>query len=708
MSKKNTLLLLVFTMLTKSVPSFAEEADFPGPSHTQDSSLSTMTVEGDRGSYFSPTSTLGTKTSTPLIEVPQSISVINRQQMDDQGVRTLSDALSYSAGIDPDFYGYDSRINWFNVRGFDADIFIDGLRFVKTLDILGSFSTPMYAFQQVQILRGPGSALYGSSSVGGILDIETKHPTPTPFVEIQTKIGDDNRFEADVDVGGKLDADGHWYYRLTGIASSQEFQLDFARERNFYLAPTVTWQPTQNTKLTILTSYYRQEAVPALGAFPLIGTLLKNPYGQIPTSFYTSDPDDHQNKEQYDIGYEFTQPLGDDWILEQKFHYQYVNSTQTTTYGVGLQPDLQTLNRNYTISDGTTNSLRADIHLIGNFDTGFLSHQLLVGLDYQYQKLNDNIGFGPSYSINIYHPTYGQPRRHPYNYRQITEEQQLGIYLQDQIKFTENWILTLSGRHDWVSEKNSTHTYATNTITHTNSYPDAWTGRVGLTYKSDIGLAPYVSAATSFIPQSGTAFEGTPFSPLTGKQFEAGIKYQPPQSQNYLAVSVYHLTENHYTVTDLAHPLFMTDAGEVRSRGIELEGVWNLSKSFNLRASYTYQDVNIIKSTVPSQVGLWPATVPQQLASIWGKYTIQSGPFSGVGFGCGVRYLGVTRDTSNQYEIPANTLVDAGIYYHWEHWDLALNIRNLFDKIYVAGAYGYTNANYGTRRTIEGTIRYRF
>jgi iron complex outermembrane receptor protein len=332
---------------------------------------------------------------------------------------------------------------------------------------------------------------------------------------------------------------------------------------------------------------------------------------------------------------------------------------------------------------------------------------LLVGLDYQHIDVGAVQAFGAAPPIDIFKPSYGVPVPTPPLFldNDIVQEQ-IGIYLQDQIKFFQRWVLSLGGRYDWASTETVSHL----TGTRTDQADREFTGRVGLGYVSDVGLAPYVSYARSFLPALGTDASGEPFKPETGRQYEIGVKYQPPGWNSFVTLAFFDLTRQNVLELDPA-TFFQVQTGEVRSRGIELEGVANFDFGLGLIASYTYLDAEITESIVPDEEGARPTQTPKHIASLWADYMIQGGALKGLGVGAGVRYVGSTfGDTPNTLRAPGVTLADAAIHYNWRDLRLAVNAQNVLDKEYLASCFvrGGPFCTFGDRRAVVGSLSYRW
>jgi iron complex outermembrane receptor protein len=359
-------------------------------------------------------------------------------------------------------------------------------------------------------------------------------------------------------------------------------------------------------------------------------------------------------------------------------------------------------------SFGELNGFAVDNQAQLNIETGPVAHKLLVGLDFQNVDVDSEQNFGTAPPIDLFNPNYGSdvPDPSPFVNRN-TIQRQTGIYLQDQLSLNDKFILTLNGRYDWAT------TETTNRLADSESTQDdqSFSGRVGLTYKTDFGLAPYASYSESFSPVIGTDASGEQFDPETGQQYEFGLKYEPTGSNSYVTVAYYDLTRQNFLQTDPAD-FTQVQTGEANSQGIEVEGVAGFNFGLNLTASFTYQDVEITESVVSEQIGDRPTQVRETMASIWADYSIQNGRLAGLGISGGVRHLGsMYGDLPNTLKIPSVTLADAAVFYDMSNFRLQVNIDNIFDDKYVASGFASGAQNFGTYgavRSLQASIRYRW
>jgi len=277
------------------------------------------------------------------------------------------------------------------------------------------------------------------------------------------------------------------------------------------------------------------------------------------------------------------------------------------------------------------------------------------------------------------------------------------VYVQDHMKIARRLVVTASGRHDWTNL--TTKDNLTNTSTEQS--PSKLSGRAGLTYLLDVGVAPYVSVSTSFLPVADVDFSGKPFEPTTSRQYEGGLKLQPRHSNSFLSASYFNITQTNVLVPDPDHQFKSVQQGEVRSRGVELEAVGNVAQGLNFHVSYSYLDQEVTKTTDPTTLGKRPPQVPKQLFAATAEYTFARKPLAGLGLNFGMRHVGETAgDAINTITVPSFTLLDASIRYLWKNLELRISADNLTDKTYVAVCQSASYCNYGNKRQVIGTVRY--
>ncbi|MEM9683242.1 MAG: TonB-dependent receptor, partial [Pseudomonadota bacterium] len=406
--------------------------------------LGPITVEGKSESAIGPVdgyvarrSLTGSKTNTRTIEIPQSISIITRDQLDELGADTLNEALRYTPGFTGEVFGNDSRVDFLQYRGFDENgtgVYRDGLQ-LRSFGF-AEFRPEIYGAQRVEILRGPSSALYGASTPGGVVNVVSKRPPADFFAEAKAEFGNFNYKAGMFDIGGPIAGSEKVQARLTGLVRDSETQIDFIDDDGQFIAPAVTLRPTKDTTFTAL-GYYQRDRTGASNQFlPADGTLDSNPNGVIPTSRFIGETSfDTFDRDAVAAGYIFEHQFNEIWTVRQNARYDYLDTTYETAFGGGLQADQRTLNRFAFVAEGHSNSVTVDSSVQASFATGPAKHTALVGIDYQYYDVDSLQRFGSAPSIDIFNPVYGAPvPTPPITTDTNIKQNQFGIYAQEQLK----------------------------------------------------------------------------------------------------------------------------------------------------------------------------------------------------------------------------------------------------------------------------------
>jgi len=663
------------------------------------------TAFGSVPGYVATRSASATKTDTPLIETPRAVTVIGREQIETQKAENLQQALRYAPGVFAESSGVQPFSDNFYIRGFaqstaNPNIYQDGMLRVPQAPL------ETYGIERIEMVRGPASVLYGQNAPGGLTNLVTKRPTDTPQHEIQIQGGSFERRQGAFDLGGPIDDAGKTSYRLTGLLRDAETQIDSSRDDRAFIAGAFGWKPTERTSITVFADYQKDEVNFFFG-LPAAGTALGNPNGRIPNTRNLGEPGfDRDDVERSSAGYVAEHRFESDWTIRQNLRYSRADISSFQVSNGGLQADQRTISRSVLYRPRDATLLSIDNQVERKLATGDVQHTLLAGLDYRQLEQNSLTRTATAPSLDLYAPVYGRALVVPPVTANSNQDQdQIAIYGQEQMKIGERWIVALGGRQDWAESE--TVNRLTNVTT--TQADKAFTGQAGLVYLTEIGLAPYVNYAKSFLPVLGTAFGGAPFRPETGKQYEAGLKYEPKFMNASATASVFDIRRQNVTTLDPAHPGFNTQTGEVRSRGFEISGTASPVEGLNVIAGYSYVDAEVTKSN-GTDLGKQPFRVPTHAWSLWGDYSFQDGPLQGFGFGSGLRYIGSSAgDTTNSFTVPSYTLVDAMLRYEIGGYRFALNATNLFDTYYVAGCFAAANGcNLGQARTVLGTLTYRW
>ncbi len=675
--------------------------------------LDTIQVEGTKESAYGPVqgynakqSATGTKTDTLLQETPQSISVVTADQMKDQGVTNVQQALRYTPGVMADAYGPDSRVDSFKIRGMEPAVYLDGMR--TTNSWWNSQRLDPYMLERTEVLRGPSSVLYGSTTTAGLVNLVSKRPQEKELHEIGVQYGSFNRKQIQTDHTGKLSADGQWLYRLVGIVRGSGYQTDFVKDDRLVLMPAITWRPTNQTNWTVIATYQKDKTGSSNPFPPHSGTIFPNPNGPIPINRFVGDPaTDLYQTETRSITSLLDHRFSDALKVSHNMRYSDINGVYNSAYiypWAYLDPAQRQVGRVIDWSSANRKTFTSDTNAELKLNTGPISHKILVGYDFRRMNEHGQAGSGYDAPFDLYSPTNYSFAAPPMAALPRLSQQQTGIYAQDQMRW-DRLIGVFGIRQDT----------ATSDIGGLEKQTDrAWTGRAGLMYELPFGLTPYVSYAQSFDPQFGNAAYGNAFNacvdsanglckPVLGEQYEAGFKYRLSRD---LAINgaLFDITQKNRPATNPNGP-GQVQIGKARIRGAELEVLATVMNSVDLIGAYTYLDAKV---TEGDNAGKRIETVPQQQASLWAKYRFSLFGTPGFSVGGGVRYIGPVWDGADIIETPGYTLYDAMVAWEDKNWRFQVNAANLTDKIYLSTCLSRGDCFYGVRRNVIASLTYKF
>lgn len=653
-----------------------------------------------------------TKIATPDIETPQSVSIITREQFEEQGAISVRQAVSYTPGVYSNQIGASNRFDYIVLRGFSDgsldNVYLDGLKMMGDTNSHSSLVVDPWFLENIEVVRGPASVLYGRSSPGGIVALTSRKPSFDPGGEIKLFAGNNNQRGAAFDVTGALDDNDRVAARLSGMTRYADSQFDTLKEQRYAIMPSLTWRITDQTRLDLMAYLHRDPEGGSHSGLPYEGTVVPHNGKKIANTFFEGEDDyDKYDRRENMVGYNFEHMFDNGWSVRQKLRYLHTKVELNQVYAAGWLNESE-LNRGYSGSDEKMNAITLDNQLDGSVDTWAVNHRLLMGIDYQ-DRSNDTTGYyGAFPAIDAFNPVYGAKPDYITMYsREKHKLRQTGYYLQDQMSW-ERWRFTLGGRYDQVSVSNIDKLNQTRSDLDKNNFST----RAALLYLFDNGFAPYISYSTAFTPTSFADENGNVLDPMKGKQWEAGLKYEPEGMNSQFSASVFRINQ-----TNIATKEEPTDPyrsiGEIESKGVELEAISQLTDSFRLQAAYTYTDIRYKKSS-PEEQGKRAVYAPRNQASVWLSYDVKSGPLDGLTLGSGVRYVnGITSDRLNTHTLPSYTLVDMAIGYDLSKVGIKglsaqLNVNNLTDKSYIAACNSLSYCYFGAERSIVGSVSWKF
>ena len=678
--------------------------------------LSKIRVEdsvGDESGYTPRRAGTATKTDTPLIETPQSITVVTADQIRDQSSPNLQEALRYTAGVRNELYGVDNRGDYVGLRGSkDTTTFLDGMR----LPLSGSWGiirNEPYAFERIEVLRGPSSIIAGANDPGGVVNLVSKRPKEQAAAEIGMQIGNYDHQQANADFTGPLNEDGSLLYRLVALGKDSGTQIEHADDERVLAAPSVTWRPNDRASVTLYGEYQYDRSKNTNAFLGRDGTLYDAPNGRIPMDLFIGEPDwDRYGGTRYRFGYAAEFWINDSWQLRHQLRHDNVNGLMKTMYAAWWEgfvdadgnpkADGEYLNRLWYVNDDSSDITTSEFLVQGELHTGSLAHTLLFGVDGQLNDAGQRTAELPASALNVYAPVYGVFDEPSLGDAPVTrsEIRRTGILMQDQMKIAERLSVRAGVRRDVVRNEIIGAEVEKDWATSTN---------LGIVYEVLPGLAPYVSYSESFNPVSGVDAQGRGYKPKRGEQLEGGLKWESQSLPLQATASVYSIEERNRLADDPNNVGSSIQIGKARIRGLEFEAQADVD-AWSVLGSYTYTRVRATAGDYGGNLDKNEQLegIPENSASLWAVHDFSDLGLAGFKLGGGVRYVDHVGDGTGNVFVPSVTLFDAMASYDKAAWRFSLNANNVTDKSYIAVCLSRGDCWFGPRRRIVGSVTYRW
>ncbi|MDR0634025.1 MAG: TonB-dependent siderophore receptor [Azoarcus sp.] len=628
---------------------------------------------------------------------PNSSAVLKRQDIEEQGARKLDQVLHYQAGILSEPYGADNKVEWFKIRGFDASISLDGTP--TTPNGYFVWKPEIFGVESVEVLKGPNSLVFGASETGGVVNLVTKRPHKKETLLLNAEVGNRDRLGLSADYNGIANSDGTVYYRIVTQVRREDGMQRRTDMKSHYLAPSVTFDFSDRTSLTLLSSIQHEEGRPTNGFLSAYGTIINTPYGRIKRRTHVGEPDfDRLRRTQISAGWLFSHKFARDWTFTQNYKFSRLNLDQRNVFAWSSDGNRELL-RGYTLTEGDTRTHYIDNRVSGSLRLG-AAVELLPTIGFDYLKSDtsgQNNGFGWVPNLDMFAPVHGAPfavDATPYK----LHPRQRGLYGAVQLRVGGNWILNAGIRHDRarsdgiISGVDSSYDVSHDSV------------NAGVMYISDHGISPYVSYSESFKPLVGVDGYGNTYRPYEGQQTEVGIKLEPSWLDGALTLAYFDVEEKNALISDSSN--IQTQGGKRTNKGVELRGDFKVRPNTAVRVSYTHNHSR--QDITPSQTVRTPL-IPKHQASLWVSHRFNLHDSNDLTVAAGARYNGSTED-ERYYpgeRISSHTLLDLMMRYEIDRdWALQLNARNLTDKTYVSGCDFY--CYYGGGRTVDLQLQYRW
>lgn len=668
---------------------------------TPETEIEIVATEDQEDNYYVPRTTTATGTDTPLIDIPQSVQIVPEKIIRQRNTRELQPALQIVPGVSP-ASGRGTSVNGpgILIRGFDAtEILRDGIPYFSLAPINTS------DIERIEVLKGPASVLFGEGEPGGTINLIAKKPLEEDFYEVSFTAGNFNTYLTNIDLSGPLNEEKTVKYRLILSYDSYGSFRDFVDGEMLLVSPSLTWEITPKTTINFYAQYLNteetiDEGIPAFGD----GVV------DVPRDRFLGEDFGELNQEQFVVGYKFNHDFNENLSVRHAFEYFRYDPTRFAPLFNDFNETTGELERIEYFADGLYERLFVNAEVVGKFKTGPINHQVLAGVEYRRNTEDPSFQFDNLYtSINVFDPRY---TRRPYpidpQFFRDDEVDRVGVYIQDQIDLLSNLKLLAGVRYDYVDQFRTTRN-AGEPRQEFNQTDDRFSPRVGIVYQPIPAVALYGSYSTSFNPSFGTIRnpDDSNFDPEIGRQFEVGVKADV-SNRFSITLAAFDIRKENIQVPDPDDPLFTRQSGEQTSRGIELYAVGEILPGWNLVAGYTYLDAFVNKDTTEIEGNIL-TNVPTNEFSLWTTYEIQQGSLNGLGFGLGLFYIGERQgDLENTFTLPSYFRTDAALFYDRDRWSVQLNVENLFDVEYFAGADSRLRVDPGAPFTIRGRVSFRF
>jgi len=662
-------------------------------------------AQGPVQGYHATRSASATRTDTAIHETPQSISVVSKDVVEDLGATRLQDALDYAGGVGRANNFGGQGLTTFTVRGFTTgEFYRNGFPINRGYPNMPDANT----IERLEVLRGPATMLYGRGDPGGTFNVVSKQPLAERTVTLGSQLNDQGMKRGTLDASGPLDEEGRLAYRLNVVGEGGDTFRDHVETERYGVTPVITWQATDDTKVTFEGDFMRNNHPLDRGL-----TRFPNQRGTPSRDTFWGDKDAgklHNDNNMAQLRFEHA--LSDNWTLGGGFQWLdgSLKGNAIEANGPGsLGADGRTLQRNFNYRKLEWTDKDYQLNLTGHFSTGGFDHTLLTGIeyeDYDYKSIiQRSSAAAGTYPIDIFDPVYGQPR--PALTRTPTHDKEnlktYAAFVQDQVALTERLKVLAGARFERFE-----HDYQNYVGKSWQAADNAVTPRVGVIYDLTDTVAVYADAARSFKPNTGASREGGGFAPEKGKSYEMGIKWEALDRQLSVDAAIYQIEKKNVLTTDPVDNTFSVAAGQVRSRGFDLNVAGNLTPEWRVIGGYAYVDAEVTRdNTLRSGTRLM--NIPRNSFSLLNVYEFQDGALKGLGLGAGGKYVdqraGQTANTA--FSMDAYTVVDLlGYYKVNEHVRLNVDVKNLFNRDYEEGAFGNIYAYPGAPRTVQVGIAY--
>ena len=674
---------------------------------------STVTVRADREGIVVQSASAGSLTPASIMDLPQSVQVVNRELLDKQKTYQYADSLVYLPNVQRSYTAIAGGLgNEVAMRGFQLDFsnnyFRDGFKYY------GLSLTDTADIEQVEVLKGPASALYGTAEAGGIVNLITKKPTDTPYMSVSMNGGSYRFVRPDIDISGPLNKNKTLFYRLNGVYENAGSFRDYVGITKSFIAPYFLWKPSASTSLAAFGEFLNANRNSDYGT-----VLLGDRPAPVPVSTIYTEPWNMEQDRDRQGGYRFNHTFNSKWTLYNGLLIARTNARYLEVYTTGPDTDPTQLTR---LSDAfyfPTLYRSSQTNLLGLFKTGTITHHVAIGFEAQWITASALGPGGYAPNVSVLHPVIGTDfsmsdaiaaLSNPFfSLTYKTNYNTQAGYAQDQVDLSRHWKAIVGLRfqryyQDSINLAGNTHQTQTD-------FPV--NPRAGLVYQPASWVSIYGSYLQSFIPTSPSAVNssGKQFSPERDHQWEAGVKFAPGAGRMSATIALFQIQKNNVLAPDPSNPIFSVQNGQERSKGVEFEFRGSPVRGLNLLTSYAFTQAQVTESTQYPVGSLLP-NAPRNSGAVWATYQAPGGALRNTGFSAGVVATAARQDNFyNTALLPGYARLDVGVYHDLgigDHQQLhfSLNIQNALDRTYYLASNGQDQVRPGSPLSALAGLRW--
>ncbi len=635
-----------------------------------------------------------TGTQTDILRVPQSVSAVTKEVIREQGLLRLNDIAPFVAGVN-EFSVYDD-ITIRGFRNFD-DRRVNGLRTYNSF-----WKQPFIAhLERVEVIKGPASALFGDANPGGTVNLVTKKPLAETRREVELRLGSDSEAYAALDLTGALDEGARWLYRLNVAAEDSESFRNPYFQKGWLLAPSVTWLPTETTRLNLDIVHVDDRSVLDRGQPNIDGA---GELGLVPIEVMVTQPGDRLDTTDTSIALSVEQALGDAWTLSGALmRYRYREKLQEHGLNYYITPSVIDLYA--TDRDTRADTGNATVRAVGRLEWGSVRHEVVIGADTARREDFQDDAYTPSDTVGTFDllaPTYLPRDFASYEYirgQYGGELRTTGVFAHDTIGLGR-WDLLLGLRHQ---------RYETTPLGEATQNSRITLPRLGLVYEVSPSASAYGVYTTGFQPPDTYAnvpARGGPFEPEDSRLLEVGWKQRMFDERLLFTASLYEIVKDNVIVYVgfIDGQDVYRQRGRERARGVELEASGRPIPALQVLANLAYNDARILDDEDPALVGAVKEGAPRVAGTLFLRYDFPSG----FGIGGGITHVGARETFERPLQLPAYTVGNVAVYWQRDALSLQLAVDNVTDEVHWTGGYNYGRVFPGDPRSVRFGATWRF